>query len=333
MGLRAPSAQARPVEGKARSTRSGTSRRARLHGRARCRRTAYIVRADAQCEPGGDRRPRRRARAPARGGARRSASRSRRSCSPTATSTTSAPSPRSRARRARRSTARDRAAAAERRHELGAAGVRPVRELRGRPQLSGGERLELAGMDIEVLFTPGHSPGHLTYAMGGALLSGDVLFQGSVGRVDLPGGDWDTLEASIEHARPPLPRRDGRLPGPHGCHDARARAGDQPVPDRDTRAARGGAAGGGAARRHPTPRVERVEAQSAARHLRRARRAGRRRAACEARARALLEGRGLRADRDAGVRGDRAVRARRGRVDRHRAQGDVHLRRRSAGAR
>jgi glyoxylase-like metal-dependent hydrolase (beta-lactamase superfamily II) len=53
-------------------------------------------------------------------------------------------------------------------------------------------------MDIEVIFTPGHSPGHLTYAFDGALLSGDVLFQGSVGRVDLPGGDWATLESSIE---------------------------------------------------------------------------------------------------------------------------------------
>jgi hydroxyacylglutathione hydrolase len=64
--------------------------------------------------------------------------------------------------------------------------------------LAGGERLSLAGLDIEVLFTPGHSPGHLTYAISGALLSGDVLFQGSVGRVDLPGGDWVTLERSIE---------------------------------------------------------------------------------------------------------------------------------------
>jgi len=64
--------------------------------------------------------------------------------------------------------------------------------------LAGGERLSLAGLDIEVLFTPGHSPGHLTYAISGALLSGDVLFQGSVGRVDLPGGDWATLERSIE---------------------------------------------------------------------------------------------------------------------------------------
>jgi glyoxylase-like metal-dependent hydrolase (beta-lactamase superfamily II) len=64
--------------------------------------------------------------------------------------------------------------------------------------LDGGEQLSIAGMDIEVLYTPGHSPGHLTFATGGALLSGDVLFQGSVGRVDLPGGDWATLEASIE---------------------------------------------------------------------------------------------------------------------------------------
>ncbi len=64
--------------------------------------------------------------------------------------------------------------------------------------LAGGERLSLAGLELEVIFTPGHSPGHVTYAVSGALLSGDVLFQGSVGRVDLPGGDWATLERSIE---------------------------------------------------------------------------------------------------------------------------------------
>lgn len=63
--------------------------------------------------------------------------------------------------------------------------------------VKGGERLELAGMEFDVVFTPGHSPGHVTYALDGALLSGDVLFQGSVGRVDLPGGDWSTLERSI----------------------------------------------------------------------------------------------------------------------------------------
>lgn len=63
--------------------------------------------------------------------------------------------------------------------------------------LEGGESLELAGLDVEVLAVPGHSPGHLAYAVDGALLSGDVLFAGSVGRTDLPGGDWGTLLASV----------------------------------------------------------------------------------------------------------------------------------------
>jgi glyoxylase-like metal-dependent hydrolase (beta-lactamase superfamily II) len=66
--------------------------------------------------------------------------------------------------------------------------------------VSGGETLELAGMTIDVTFTPGHSPGHVTYGIRDedALFSGDVLFEGSVGRVDLPGGDWPTLLRSIE---------------------------------------------------------------------------------------------------------------------------------------
>ena len=66
--------------------------------------------------------------------------------------------------------------------------------------VAGGETLELAGLSFEVSFTPGHSPGHVSYALPEheALFSGDVLFQGSVGRVDLPGGDWPRLLASIE---------------------------------------------------------------------------------------------------------------------------------------
>ncbi len=66
--------------------------------------------------------------------------------------------------------------------------------------VAGGETLELAGLTLDVVFTPGHSPGHVTYAIADedAVFSGDVLFQGSVGRVDLPGGDWPTLLASIE---------------------------------------------------------------------------------------------------------------------------------------
>ena len=68
--------------------------------------------------------------------------------------------------------------------------------------LQGHEQLELAGLQLEVLPTPGHSPGHVTFATTDEqgtthLLSGDVLFQGSIGRTDLPGGDARTLLASI----------------------------------------------------------------------------------------------------------------------------------------
>ena len=65
--------------------------------------------------------------------------------------------------------------------------------------VAGGETLELAGLTFDVQFVPGHSVGHVSYGLTdhGALFSGDVLFQGSVGRVDLPGGDWPTLERSI----------------------------------------------------------------------------------------------------------------------------------------
>jgi hydroxyacylglutathione hydrolase len=69
--------------------------------------------------------------------------------------------------------------------------------------IEGGETLELAGMTFDVLFTPGHSPGHVTYATREGqeeptqLFSGDVLFQDSVGRTDLPGGDGLTLLRSI----------------------------------------------------------------------------------------------------------------------------------------
>jgi glyoxylase-like metal-dependent hydrolase (beta-lactamase superfamily II) len=82
--------------------------------------------------------------------------------------------------------------------------------------VAGGEHLTLAGLDIEVRFTPGHSPGHVTYAIGGALLSGDVLFQGSVGRVDLPGGDWATLESSIGELLAAYPEETVVYPGHMG---------------------------------------------------------------------------------------------------------------------
>jgi hydroxyacylglutathione hydrolase len=63
--------------------------------------------------------------------------------------------------------------------------------------LAGGETVEAAGISFQVRHVPGHSPGHVAYYAGGHLFSGDVLFSGSVGRTDLPFGDWDTLLRSI----------------------------------------------------------------------------------------------------------------------------------------
>ncbi|MEA2353152.1 MAG: hydroxyacylglutathione hydrolase, partial [Thermoleophilaceae bacterium] len=84
--------------------------------------------------------------------------------------------------------------------------------------LAGGERLELAGFEIDVIFTPGHSPGHVTFSIPDedAVFSGDVLFQGSVGRTDLPGGDWPTLLESIRLLVDSLPEATTVYPGHMG---------------------------------------------------------------------------------------------------------------------
>jgi glyoxylase-like metal-dependent hydrolase (beta-lactamase superfamily II) len=110
-------------------------------------------------------------------------------------------------------------------------GFGPFESYQADHTLAGGEHLTLAGLDIDVLFTPGHSPGHITYAIapaasgaaaGGAqapqraLFSGDVLFAGSVGRVDLPGGDWATLERSIGSLLATFPPQTAVYPGHMG---------------------------------------------------------------------------------------------------------------------
>jgi len=84
--------------------------------------------------------------------------------------------------------------------------------------VAGGEHLELAGLGIDVIFTPGHSPGHVTYAVASeaALFSGDVLFEGSVGRVDLPGGSWPTLFESIRGLIDAYPEETVVYPGHMG---------------------------------------------------------------------------------------------------------------------
>jgi hydroxyacylglutathione hydrolase len=65
-------------------------------------------------------------------------------------------------------------------------------------ELTGGEKLDLAGSTFEVVAIPGHSPDHVAFHADGCLFSGDLIFAGSVGRVDLAGGDWEAL---VESAR------------------------------------------------------------------------------------------------------------------------------------
>jgi hydroxyacylglutathione hydrolase len=94
-------------------------------------------------------------------------------------------------------------------------GIGPFESYDADETVEGGEKLELAGMEIDVIFTPGHSPGHVSYSIPAeqALFSGDVLFQGSIGRTDLPGGDMPTLMSSIAHLIETLPEETRVLPG------------------------------------------------------------------------------------------------------------------------
>jgi hydroxyacylglutathione hydrolase len=84
--------------------------------------------------------------------------------------------------------------------------------------VAGGERLELAGLEIDVRFTPGHSPGHVSYSITSehAVFSGDVLFQGSIGRTDLPGGDTATLMRTLAELVDALPDETVVYPGHMG---------------------------------------------------------------------------------------------------------------------
>jgi hydroxyacylglutathione hydrolase len=97
-------------------------------------------------------------------------------------------------------------------------GFGPYESYEADETVGGGESLELAGMRFDVIFTPGHSPGHVTYSVADeqALFSGDVLFQGSVGRTDLPGGDWPTLLESIRGLVDGFPEETAVYPGHMG---------------------------------------------------------------------------------------------------------------------
>jgi hydroxyacylglutathione hydrolase len=97
-------------------------------------------------------------------------------------------------------------------------GFGPFEDYNAEHTLKGGEKLELAGFDIDVLFTPGHSPGHVSFSVPdeAAIFSGDVLFQGSIGRTDLPGGDHGTLMESIRTLVETLPEETAVYPGHMG---------------------------------------------------------------------------------------------------------------------
>jgi hydroxyacylglutathione hydrolase len=97
-------------------------------------------------------------------------------------------------------------------------GFGPFESYEAEHTLTGGERLELARLEIDVIPTPGHSPGHVTFSIPDerAIFSGDVLFQGSVGRTDLPGGDWATLLDSIRGLMERLPPETAVYPGHMG---------------------------------------------------------------------------------------------------------------------
>ena len=83
--------------------------------------------------------------------------------------------------------------------------------------LAHGDRLDLAGVELTVLHTPGHSPGHVCFhsEADGILFAGDQLFRDSIGRTDLPGGSLDQLAASMRDHVMPLADETRVLPG-HG---------------------------------------------------------------------------------------------------------------------
>jgi len=81
--------------------------------------------------------------------------------------------------------------------------------------VTGGDEITVAGIAFEVIDVPGHSAGHVAFHSGSDLFSGDLLFAGSVGRVDLPGGDWEVFLDSVRALLDRLPPETVVHPG-HG---------------------------------------------------------------------------------------------------------------------
>ena len=95
-------------------------------------------------------------------------------------------------------------------------------------EITDGTRLQLAGLDVDVLHAPGHTEGSVMFGLGGVptgvadqvdvdrtMVSGDVLFAGSIGRTDLPGGSHEAMQRSLRDVVLPLPDTTLVLPG-HG---------------------------------------------------------------------------------------------------------------------
>ena len=229
------------------------------------------------------------------------------SSSRTATSTTSAASPTSPREPAPRSGCRRESASGS-----SVPGVRARRRrgptARTRALVSGGETIEVAGISFECLAVPATRPRTSRSTPTGELFSGDLLFAGSVGRVDLPGADWDTLLASVRMLAERLPPETVVHPG-HG-----------PETTLGVELAR-------------NPFLAELRARARERSSRR--RAGRttscRATACGGASIRTIEEQcaqyGWSAHPDAGVRGHGALRAHVRRGLGRRAQGDVHVRR------
>jgi glyoxylase-like metal-dependent hydrolase (beta-lactamase superfamily II) len=81
--------------------------------------------------------------------------------------------------------------------------------------VSGGDQIKVAGIAFDVVDVPGHSRGHVAFHHDGELFAGDLLFAGSVGRYDLPGGDWETLLNSVRALLARFPLETVVYPG-HG---------------------------------------------------------------------------------------------------------------------
>jgi glyoxylase-like metal-dependent hydrolase (beta-lactamase superfamily II) len=84
--------------------------------------------------------------------------------------------------------------------------------------LTPGQQLQIGQLTVDVLHTPGHAPGHVSFHLPDyrVIFSGDVLFQGSIGRTDLEGGNFDLLIASIREKLLTLPD-DTRVFSGHGA--------------------------------------------------------------------------------------------------------------------